>query len=64
VLRSGPMNTEPRRRRDWKGERVLIGFRVAPDLRDELWRRAKAEGLSFGEYTARVLTRALNGCKP
>jgi hypothetical protein len=64
MLRSRSMNTKTRRRRDWKGERVMVGARITPALKDELRRRAKAEGLTFSEYVGQTLERALNGCKP
>jgi hypothetical protein len=58
------MSTKTRRRRDWKGERVMVGARITPALKDELHHRAKAEGLTFSEYVGRELERSLNGCKP
>jgi predicted HicB family RNase H-like nuclease len=48
-----------RRRRHWKGVRVLISFRGPPELHDDIMRRAKEAELSMNDYLLDLVRRTL-----
>jgi N6-adenosine-specific RNA methylase IME4 len=53
---------DPRdRRRDWRGERVLLSGRVAPPIREAALQSAQLHGLSVGDFLTRLIEPTTNG---
>jgi predicted HicB family RNase H-like nuclease len=49
-----------RRHSHWKGERVMLHARVAPEVRDQALATAEATGQSVGELLSKLIAKAAN----
>lgn len=61
VMKSGPTNSEPRRRGRKRiyDERVVHSTRMVPELYAELGEAAKAQGVSLNAYVTAAIKQAL-----